>query len=215
MRKAALAIALLAACVSAMPVAAQEGFAGVAYVESVTGRVIALLNGKPTLLDALDTVADKTRLDVLANSELTICHYQKQRIIGLAGPARIFVTASGVIAENGKDIAPSAETCAKPVVSAFQGGFVARSASTAATNVALRLSIKIVNRSSNGIRSVTLWDSTRTKVVSTFDANATRLFLSDGQVYHLVIDRNDGSENKLTLKAGATANASPLILVVR
>ena len=112
MRKAALAMVLLAACVPATPAAAQEGAADTAYVESVTGRVVALVNGKPVLLDALDTVTDKTRLDVLANSELRLCHYQKQRIVALAGPARISVTASGVTAENGKDIAPSGETCA-------------------------------------------------------------------------------------------------------
>ena len=215
MRKAALARVLLAACVPATPAAAQEGAADTAYVESVTGRVVALVNGKPVLLDALDTVTDKTRLDVLANSELRLCHYQKQRIVALAGPARISVTASGVTAENGKDIAPSGETCAKPVVSTFQGGFVARTAGTAVTNVALRPSIKIANRSANGIRSVTLWDSTRTNIVSTFDNKATRLFLNEGQVYQLVIDRDDGSENKMTLKASATVNARPLILVVR
>ena len=215
MRKTALAMVLFATCVPAMPAAAQEDAVDMAYVESLTGRVVALVNGKPVLLEALDTVTDKTRLDVLANSELRLCHYQKQRIVALAGPARISVTASGVTAENGKDIAPSAETCAKPVVSTFQGGFVARTAGTAATNVALRPSIKIVNRSANGISSITLWDSTRTNVVSTFDNKATQLFLNEGQVYELVIARNDGSENKMTLRASATANTSPLILVVR
>jgi len=215
MRKKTLTMVLFATCVPAMPAAAQEDAADTAYVESVTGRVVALVNGKPVLLDALDTVTDKTRLDILANSELRLCHYQKQRIVAIAGPARISVTASGVTAENGKDIAPSAETCAKPVVSTFQGGFVARTAGTAATNVALRPSIKIVNRSANGIRSITVWDSTRTNVVSSFDNKATQLFLNEGQVYQLVIARNDGSENKMTLKASATANTSPLILVVR
>ena len=55
--------------------AAQEAAADVGYVEDVSGRVVAFAQGKPTLLDALDVISDRTRLDLQANSELRICHY--------------------------------------------------------------------------------------------------------------------------------------------
>src|SRR5215831_1697817 len=58
----------------------------VAYVEDVSGRVVAFVQGKPTLLDALDTIDDRTRLDLLANSELRICHYSSHRFLTLKGP---------------------------------------------------------------------------------------------------------------------------------
>src|SRR5262245_37756199 len=43
---------------------AQGNVAGVAYVEDVSGRVVAFSAGKPVLLDALDVVSDRTRLDL-------------------------------------------------------------------------------------------------------------------------------------------------------
>src|SRR5215210_1538509 len=49
------------------PLAAQEASRDVAFVEMVTGRVVAFASGTPTLLGPLDVIADRTRVDVLAN----------------------------------------------------------------------------------------------------------------------------------------------------
>jgi hypothetical protein len=62
---------------------AQGKVADVAYVEYVSGRVVAFSAGKPTLLDPLDVVSDRTRLDLQANSELRICHYQTRQLLTL------------------------------------------------------------------------------------------------------------------------------------
>jgi hypothetical protein len=208
--------------VNAAPCTAQGSAAETAYVESVTGRAIAMVQGKPVLLDLLDTITDRTRVDLLANSELRICHYHRQRIMTLAGPLRVSVTSAGVTAENGKAIAASGETCLKPVVSSFQGGFVARTAKTQSAkaplanvaNVALQPNIKLVNRGSNGITGATLWDQSQQTIVSTFRQNAARPTLDEGQVYHLVVGRSDGSESRMTLRASAAASRSPRFLVV-
>jgi hypothetical protein len=178
-----------------------------------------MVQGKPVLLDLLDTITDRTRVDLLADSELRICHYHKQRIVTLAGPLRVSVTSAGVTAENGKAIAASGETCLKPVVSSFQGGFVARTAKaplakTPLADVALQPNIKLVNRGSNGITGATLWDESRQRVVSTFRHNAARPILDEGHVYHLVVGRSDGSESRMTLRASAAASRSPRFLVV-
>src|SRR5262249_57070537 len=75
----------------------------VAYVESVTGNVDAAAQGKPVLLDALDVIGDRTRLDLTANSELRLCHYQLRKLVSLKGPLRASVSASGVaIIDSGK-----------------------------------------------------------------------------------------------------------------
>ncbi len=104
--------------------AAQE--AAVAYVKAVNGRVIALARGTPVLLGALDSVADRTRLDLQANSELYLCHHSSGRLHTLRGPLRVAVTAAGVTAENGKTIDRPAGSCAAPAVSKFQGGLLSR-----------------------------------------------------------------------------------------
>ncbi len=44
----------------------------VAYVEGVRGRAVAMAQGRPTLLDTLDPLSDKTQIDLLANSELRL-----------------------------------------------------------------------------------------------------------------------------------------------
>jgi len=106
--------------------AAQEAAGDVAYVEVVSGRVVALSRGRPVLLDALDTIADRTRLDLQAHSELRICHYGMQQLVILTGPARASISAEGVTAENGNAINSAAGRCARPVVSKFQGGLVSR-----------------------------------------------------------------------------------------
>lgn len=205
-------------CLNAAPSTAQGDAAESAYVESVDGRAIALVQGKPVLLDALDTISDKTRIDLLAGSELRVCHYQKQRIVMVAGPMRVSVTSAGVMTEGGKEIAPTAEACVKPVVSNFQGGFVARTAVTASSpswaDVGLKPNIKLVSRGTNGITSATLWDSTQQRQVATFRQNKARPVLEEGQLYQLVVGRSDGSESRMTLRANAGAGTSPLILVV-
>jgi hypothetical protein len=71
------------------PLAAEEPAAYVAYVASVSGRVVASVRGTPSLLDTGDVINDRTRLDVLANSELQVCHYGLQRFVTLSGPTRV------------------------------------------------------------------------------------------------------------------------------
>jgi hypothetical protein len=106
--------------------AAQEVAGDVAYVEGVSGRVVAFSRGRPVLLDVLDTIIDRTRLDLQPQSELRICHYGTQRLVILKGPARASISADGVIAESGHAINAAAGICATPVASRFQGGLVSR-----------------------------------------------------------------------------------------
>lgn len=212
---AALSIIGVWALGSTVPAAAQSAGGEVAYVESVNGNVVAMARGKPNLLDVLDMINDRTQLDLKDKSDLRLCHYRTQRIVALKGPARVSVTSSGVAAENGKEIEGSAETCVKPAVSNFQGGFVARNTGTPSTKVALRPTIKIVNRTSNGIRDITLWDSTQQNVVASFERSTARPILSEGQSYVLVVARNDGPELKMTLQASPRVEPSALVLVVR
>jgi len=106
--------------------AAQEAAIEAAYVESVNGRVVAFARGKPVLLEALDTLNERTRLDVQINSEVRICHLRTQRLLILKGPSRALISADGVAAESGQAIETSKLTCAEPVVSKHQGGLVSR-----------------------------------------------------------------------------------------
>jgi len=106
------------------PSAAQE--ADVAYVASVSGRVVALARGTPSLLDTADVISDRTRLDVLANSELQVCHYRLQRFVTMGGPAHVTVSAGGITVESGKPAVISKERCAMAQASNFQGGLVTR-----------------------------------------------------------------------------------------
>ncbi|HEY1362084.1 MAG TPA: hypothetical protein VGF60_07545 [Xanthobacteraceae bacterium] len=122
-------VALVAAIGSCAAAAISQGSAQeaeVGYVASVSGRVVALARGAPVLLDTLDPVPDRTRLDVLSNSELVICHYETQRLLTLRGPLRASVSADGVTVESGQAPGPSKVPCAAPVVSNHQGGLVAR-----------------------------------------------------------------------------------------
>ena len=105
---------------------AYAGQTDVAFVEGVSGRVIAFSQGKPILLETLDTISDRTQLDILTNSELRICHYQTRQLLTLKGPLRASVSRDGVAVENRKLAPASAESCAAPVVSNFQGGLVVR-----------------------------------------------------------------------------------------
>ncbi len=108
------------------PSAAEEAATDVAYVVAVSGRVVAFARETPVLLDTLDGISDRTRLDLLTNSEVRLCHYRTQRILMLRGPARATISAEGVSMEVGKTVDASTEKCAAPVVSRFQGGLLSR-----------------------------------------------------------------------------------------
>jgi hypothetical protein len=120
-----LLLALSVALGSGSASAAQEALE-VAFVENVSGRVVALAAAKPTLLDALDVVTDGTRLDLQPNSELRICHYQMHQYLTLRGPMRASVSRDGVVAESKKSAVTADGSCAAPSDSSFQGGIVMR-----------------------------------------------------------------------------------------
>jgi hypothetical protein len=192
-----------------------ETAADVAYVEDVSGRVVAFSQGKPALLDSLDIISDRMRLDLLANSELRICHYRTHQLLMLKGPLRASVSADGVAVENSKAFAASAGSCVVPVVSTFQGGLVARGRGGSVMNVPLRPSIKVVNRGTQPIRQVTLRDAETQRILMTFDHDAARPTLEDDQSYALVVERNDGSQSKMMLRGSAVTQTDPVILVFR
>ena len=118
-----LASMILSSCLN--PSAAQEASSDVAFVETVTGRVVAFASGAPTLLGPLDVITNRTRVDVVANSELRLCHYQASRFLTVKGPARIIVSVDGINVEAGKAVV-SSETCGLVEASAHVGGLVAR-----------------------------------------------------------------------------------------
>src|SRR4051794_14074922 len=122
-KTALLASMILGSCFN--PLAAQEASPDIAFVENVTGRVVAFVSGRPTLLGPLDVITNRTRVDVLANSELRLCHYQAARFLTVKGPARIIVSVDGVSVEAGKAVV-SSETCGLVEASAHVGGLVAR-----------------------------------------------------------------------------------------
>ncbi len=195
--------------------AAQGADPDVAYVESVRGRVVASAQEAPTPLDLLDIIGDRTRLDLPANSELRICHYRTGKIHTLRGPLRASISASGVTAENGKAIDATSETCAAPVISTFQGGFVTRSAGMTTAKVPLRPSIKVVERGANPIRKITLWDDMHRPVPVSFARNTGRPVLEQDKSYLLVVEQRDGDELKMLLQASGANQSGPLIVVVR
>jgi hypothetical protein len=106
--------------------AAQEAASDAAYVEEVKGRVVAFARGAPVLLSALDVIADRTRIDLLADSELHICHHRMQRFLKLKGPGRITITTIGVANDAGKSIDASVESCTAPMISKLSGGLMTR-----------------------------------------------------------------------------------------
>ena len=125
--KAAVAIALIgSAWVGLTSLDAQEASREVAFVEAVTGRVVAVAHGSPALLGPLDVIADRTRVDLLASSELRICHYLTARFLTVKGPARIVVSADGITVEAGKAVYIARETCSLPQATGAQAGIVAR-----------------------------------------------------------------------------------------
>jgi hypothetical protein len=124
--RAASAMIVVSTVCGLDPLAAQEASRDVAFVEAVTGRVVALASGAPSLLGQLDAITDRTRVDLLAGSELRICHYLTARFLTVKGPARITVSANGVSVEAGKAADISRETCRPPQATITQGGIVAR-----------------------------------------------------------------------------------------
>src|SRR5262245_52014051 len=116
----------IAMAVGVGPSCAAQDAIEVAIVENVSGHVVAFLAGKPALLEVLDVVSDGTRLDLHANSELRICHYQTRQFLTLRGPLRASISREGVAVINGKTATVAGESCAAPVSSTFSGGTVFR-----------------------------------------------------------------------------------------
>src|SRR5258705_6491045 len=108
------------------PLAAQESATDVGFVEAMSGRVVAFVRGSPVLVDVLDVISERTRLDLLANSELRLCHYRIGRFVTMRGPARITVSADGITVQAGNPVDVSPVTCALVQTSKYQGGLVAR-----------------------------------------------------------------------------------------
>jgi hypothetical protein len=126
------AAALLSAIVetAGSPAFAAQDAIAAAFVEDVSGQVVAFSQGKPTLLSPLDTINHRTQLDLPANSEVRVCHYQAGKIFSLKGPLRVTVSRDGVTAgSGGKTALAAAGPCAAPIASTTQGGIVTRGVS--------------------------------------------------------------------------------------
>ena len=199
---------------TAAPALAQQATADVAYVEDVNGRVVAFAQGKPILLNPLDTISDRTRLDLQANSELRICHYPTRQFLTLKGPLTASISRDGVTADNNKTAVAATGPCVAPVVSTIQGGLISRSAGTAVKSVSLQPNIRVVNRGAQPIRKAVLWDGDARNILMRLERDAARPTLQDGQFYVLVVERGDGSEFKMTLQARADTGDDPVIVVV-
>jgi hypothetical protein len=212
---AALSVVGLGVTGASSAVVAQSGASEVAYVETVSGRVVAFAQGKPILLDVLDLVRDGTALTLQSDSEIRLCHYRLGKFLNLKGPLRASITAAGLTTEDGKPVAASAESCAAPILSLVQGGVVSRKVALTTVDVSLRPIIRVVNQSKNPIRQVALWDGLRQNLVTTFEGDTARPKLDTDQSYLLVVDQGDGNESKITLKASAGTRIGPLILTVR
>jgi hypothetical protein len=110
------------------PSAAQVSPTDVGYVEAVSGRVVAFAREAPALVDVLDVVGDRTRFDLLPNSELRLCHYGTRRFLTMRGPARVTISADEITVEPAKAVVASEDTCGVVQVSKFQGGLLSRGA---------------------------------------------------------------------------------------
>jgi hypothetical protein len=116
--------ALIALVVGAGNCAAQEGT--VAHVLAVNGAVTASASGERTWLAILDSIRERTRIELLGNSELRICHYSTRTQLILRGPLRAEVWADGLTAENAKAIERSNAPCMAPGLASVQGGHLSR-----------------------------------------------------------------------------------------
>jgi hypothetical protein len=56
-KSAVFASMILASCLN--PLAAQEAFSDVAFVENLTGQAVALVSGRPTLLGASEVITNR------------------------------------------------------------------------------------------------------------------------------------------------------------
>ena len=193
---------------------AQQATSDVAYVEDVSGHVVAFAQGKSVLLNALDMISDRTRLDLQANSQLRICHYPSRQFLTLKGPLKAAISRDGVTVENNKPAAVATGPCAEPVVSTVQGGLVTRGPGAKALSVPLQPNIRIHNRGTQPIRKAILWDGDARNVLMKFEGDVARPMLHDGQFYLLIVERSDGSEFKMMLQANAETRGDPVILVV-
>jgi hypothetical protein len=110
----------------------------VAFVEDLSGRVVGFSQGKPFLLETLDTIRDRTQLDLLARSELRLCHYKMNQVLTLSGPLRASISRDGVTLENGKAAIVVAGSCSAPVTSKFRGGLVEQGVGAIPVNDVLR-----------------------------------------------------------------------------
>jgi hypothetical protein len=59
-----------------------------------------------------------------------------------------------------------------------------------------------------------LWDGGAKNVVMSFERDAARPTLRDGQFYLLIVERSDGSEVKMMLQANAHTRGDPVIVMV-
>src|SRR5204863_9459985 len=131
------------------------------------------------------------------NSELRICHYPTRQLLTLKGPLRASISRDGVTAENSKTAVASAGTCAAPVVSTFQGGVVSRGAGAvgaavaggvkaANVSVALRPSIRIVNRGPQPIQKLLMLHGDSREVLTVSDRNIAPPRPAESQYYVLL-----------------------------
>lgn len=115
---------LIASMISAGDCAAQE--ANVAHVIAVRGSVKANVSGERTQLEILDGIRERTRLELTANSELSICHYPTRTQITLKGPLRAEVWADGLTADNAVAVERSSMPCSAPDLPSAPGGLILR-----------------------------------------------------------------------------------------
>ena len=121
--------ALIASIIGIGNCAAQE--ANVAHVLAVHGFVSANSAGERIWLEILDGIRERTRIELLANSELRICHYSTRTQLTLKGPLRAEVWADGLTTENAKAVERSTAPCLAPGLASVQGGHLSRGASAA------------------------------------------------------------------------------------
>jgi hypothetical protein len=109
---------------------AQE--ANVAHVLAVHGSVMANASGERAWLESLDGIRERTRIELMANSELRICHYPTRTQFTLKGPLRAEVWADAVTAENARAVERSSAPCMAPGLASVQGGHLSRGVLAAA-----------------------------------------------------------------------------------
>ena len=128
--RTALLVSTLSLAAGVSDAAAQGATTDIAYVSAVSGFVLASAQGQPTPLDVLDGIRERTRLDLPANSELSICHFRTRTLLTMRGPLRAVVSANGLAVEDANAVTISAETCAAPTLANVQGGLLSRGLAT-------------------------------------------------------------------------------------